>query len=105
MSSSEVCKSPKKFIPTSENYVGNVSFTGPRACYDESKRIGETICVNYFEKHKLPIKIIRPFNVYSPGQNLEDKRIIPDTIKGISKSINTFLAMENLEDHGTYLTK
>ncbi len=86
MSSSEVYGNPpKKFIPTSENYVGNVSFTGPRACYDESKRIGETICVNYFEKHKLPIKIIRPFNVYGPGQNLEDKRIIPDTIKGISK--------------------
>ena len=84
MSSSEVYGNPpKKFIPTSEDYTGNVSFTGPRACYDESKRIGETICINYFEKHKLPIKIIRPFNVYGPGQNLEDKRIIPDTIKGI----------------------
>ena len=86
MSSSEVYGNPlKKFIPTSEDYTGNVSFTGPRACYDESKRIGETICINYFEKHKLPIKIIRPFNVYGPGQNLEDKRIIPDTIKGILK--------------------
>lgn len=86
MSSSEVYGDPPiKFIPTSEDYVGNVSFTGPRACYDESKRIGETICINYYEKHKLPIKIIRPFNVYGPGQNLHDKRIIPDTIKGINK--------------------
>lgn len=87
MSSSEVYGNPpKKFIPTSENYDGNVSFTGPRACYDESKRIGETICVNYFKKHKLPIKIIRPFNVYGPGQNLQDKRIIPDIIKGLSEN-------------------
>ena len=85
MSSSEVYGNPpKKFIPTSESYVGNVSFTGPRACYDESKRIGETICINYYERFNLPIKIIRPFNVYGPGQNLEDKRIIPDTLKGIT---------------------
>ncbi len=85
MSSSEVYGNPpKSFIPTPETYVGNVSFTGPRACYDESKRIGETICKNYFEKYKLPIKIIRPFNVYGPGQNLKDKRIAPDILKGIS---------------------
>ncbi len=86
MSSSEVYGNPpKKFIPTPENYVGNVSFVGPRACYDESKRIGETICVNYFKKFKLPIKIIRPFNVYGPGQNLNDKRVVPDILKGIEK--------------------
>ena len=85
MSSSEVYGNPpKKFIPTSENYVGNVSFTGPRACYDESKRIGETICVNYFEKHKLPIKIIRLL-MFMALDKIWDKRIIPDTIKGISK--------------------
>ena len=86
MSSSEVYGNPpKNLIPTSETYFGNVSFTGPRACYDESKRIGETICINYFKNHNLPIKIIRPFNVYGPGQNLQDKRIAPDIIKGIYK--------------------
>lgn len=86
MSSSEVYGNPTlENIPTNEDYNGNVSFTGPRACYDESKRIGETICVNYFNKYKLPIKIIRPFNVFGPGQNLNDKRIIPDIIKGIKK--------------------
>lgn len=86
MSSSEVYGNPSlKNIPTKEDYNGNVSFTGPRACYDESKRIGETICFNYFNKYKLPIKIIRPFNVFGPGQNLNDKRIIPDIIKGIKK--------------------
>ena len=82
MSSSEVYGNPSlENIPTKEDYNGNVSFIGPRACYDESKRIGETICVNYFNKYKLPIKIIRPFNVFGPGQNLNDKRIIPDIIK------------------------
>ncbi len=86
MSSSEVYGNPSlENIPTKEDYNGNVSFIGPRACYDESKRIGETICVNYFNKYKLPIKIIRPFNVFGPGQNLNDKRIIPDIIKGIIK--------------------
>lgn len=86
MSSSEVYGNPSLGnIPTKEDYNGNVSFTGPRACYDESKRIGETICFNYFHKYKLPIKIIRPFNVFGPGQNLNDKRIIPDIIKGIKK--------------------
>lgn len=86
MSSSEVYGNPpKKNIPTAEDYQGNVSFLGPRACYDESKRIGETICTNYFEKYKLPIKIVRPFNVYGPGQNLDDKRIVPDILKGIKK--------------------
>ena len=57
MSSSEVYGNPDLFnIPTNENYFGNVSFTGPRACYDESKRIGETICVNYFQKKKIANK-------------------------------------------------
>ena len=86
MSSSEVYGNPnKKNIPTKEDYNGNVSFTGPRACYDESKRVGETICNIYSRKYKLPIKIIRPFNVYGPNQSIEDKRIIPDLLKSALK--------------------
>ena len=89
MSSSEVYGDPSPAsVPTKEDYNGNVSFTGPRACYDESKRIGETISINYFKIHKLPIKIIRPFNVYGPGQNIDDKRIIPDLIKFIKNNKN-----------------
>lgn len=92
MSSSEVYGDPyKKFIPTKETYNGNVSFTGPRACYDESKRIGETICVNYWSEKKLPIKIIRPFNVFGPGQNLKDKRIIPDILNSLTKKKDIYL--------------
>src|SRR3546814_4653340 len=54
-------------IPTPETYRGNVSCTGPRACYDESKRYGETLCVNFAHGHDLPVKIARPFNNYGPG--------------------------------------
>lgn len=76
-SSSEVYGDPL-VVPTPETYNGNVSFTGPRACYDESKRLGETLCATYFRLHRVPVKVIRPFNVYGPGQRLDDGRIIPD---------------------------
>ena len=79
LSSSEVYGDPDEgHIPTSEEYAGRVSFTGPRACYDESKRFGETLCVSYRNRFGLPIKIARPGNVYGPGMRLDDKRVIPD---------------------------
>ena len=79
LSSSEIYGDPDpRFIPTPEDYWGNVSCTGPRACYDESKRLGETLCTTYFRLYGTPVKMIRPFNVYGPGQRLDDKRIIPD---------------------------
>lgn len=78
-SSSEIYGNPTAdAIPTPETYWGNVSSTGPRACYDESKRVGETLCINFHAQHKLPVKIIRPFNVFGPGQRLDDQRIVPD---------------------------
>ena len=67
-STSEIYGDPDpENIPTSEDYRGNVSCTGPRACYDESKRYGETLCVNFARQYDLPIKIVRPFNNYGPG--------------------------------------
>ncbi|HYB76736.1 MAG TPA: NAD-dependent epimerase/dehydratase family protein, partial [Candidatus Bathyarchaeia archaeon] len=54
------------------------SCTGPRACYDESKRLAETLCATYYALYQLPIKVVRPFNVYGPGQRLDDRRIVPD---------------------------
>jgi dTDP-glucose 4,6-dehydratase/UDP-glucuronate decarboxylase len=79
MSTSEIYGDPfPEYIPTSEDYRGNVSCTGPRACYDESKRFGETLCVNFFRTRGVPVKIARPFNFYGPGLRLEDKRVIPD---------------------------
>ena len=45
---------------------------GPRACYDESKRIGETLCYIYNNSFDVHTNIIRPFNVYGPGMNQKD---------------------------------
>lgn len=78
-SSSEIYGDPTpNYIPTSETYHGNVSCTGPRACYDESKRYGETLCVNFAKCYNLPIKIARPFNIYGPGLKINDGRVISD---------------------------
>ena len=65
-------------IPTPETYRGNVSCTGPRACYDESKRFGETLCVNFAQQYSMPITSARPFNNYGPGLKITDRRVIPD---------------------------
>jgi dTDP-glucose 4,6-dehydratase/UDP-glucuronate decarboxylase len=79
LSSSEVYGDPDPaFIPTPETYPGRVSFTGPRACYDESKRLAETLCTTYFRTHRTPVRIVRPFNVYGPGLRLDDGRLVPD---------------------------
>lgn len=82
LSTSEIYGDPAPdFIPTPEDYRGFVSCTGPRACYDESKRLAETLCLNYYRLFGVPVKIVRPFNVYGPGQPIEDGRIIPDLMK------------------------
>jgi nucleoside-diphosphate-sugar epimerase len=78
-SSSEIYGDPPPDqIPTSEDYRGNVSCTGPRSCYDESKRYGETLCVNFARQYQLPITIARPFNNYGPGLKITDRRVLPD---------------------------
>ena len=79
-------------IPTNEDYRGNVSCTGPRACYDESKRLGETLCVNFAKKYGLDVKIVRPFNNYGPGLDLNDNRLMPDIVRDImaNKNIKLF---------------
>lgn len=83
-STSEIYGDPDPLnIPTSEDYRGNVSCTGPRACYDESKRFGETLCVNFAQQYGLPIKIARPFNNYGPGLKITDGRALPDFCKNV----------------------
>jgi len=83
-SSSEIYGDPSPTdIPTPETYRGSVSCTGPRACYDESKRYGETLCVNFAQQHGVPIKVARPFNNYGPGLKITDKRVIPDFARDI----------------------
>lgn len=83
-SSSEIYGDPESSqIPTSEDYRGNVSCIGPRACYDESKRFGETMCYLFAQKYHMPIGIARPFNNYGPGMNINDKRVPADFAKAI----------------------
>jgi len=78
-SSSEIYGDPPAdAIPTPETYRGFVSCTGPRACYDESKRYGETLCVNFARQHGIPVVAVRPFNNYGPGMKITDGRVIAD---------------------------
>lgn len=80
-SSSEIYGDPDpEYVPTPETYAGHVSSVGPRACYDESKRLGETLCITYHQIYDIPVKIIRPFNVYGPGMRHTDYRVIPTFI-------------------------
>lgn len=83
-SSSEIYGDPTPdAIPTPEDYRGNVSCTGPRACYDESKRYGETLCVNFVQQHALPVSVARPFNNIGPGLKITDRRVLPDFARDI----------------------
>lgn len=78
-SSSEIYGDPTpENIPTPETYRGNVDCQGPRACYDEAKRFGETMCYLFHQKYDMPISIIRPFNNYGPGMRLNDARVPAD---------------------------
>tara|TARA_Y100001970_G_C14254343_1_gene874105 strand:- start:4884 stop:5993 length:1110 start_codon:yes stop_codon:yes gene_type:complete len=96
-STSEIYGDPTdNSIPTPETYKGNVSCTGPRACYDESKRLGETLCVNFAHQYNLPITIARPFNNYGPGLDINDKRIIPDIAKNILANKDIVLFSDGL---------
>lgn len=78
-STSEIYGNPdEKNIPTKENYNGNVSCIGPRACYDESKRFCETLTYMYSKNYKLNINVVRPFNNFGPGLKLSDGRLPSD---------------------------
>lgn len=78
-SSSEVYGDPApEWIPTPETYRGYVDCQGPRACYDEAKRVSETMCYLFAQKYHMPITIIRPFNNYGPGMRLNDGRVAAD---------------------------
>ena len=77
-SSSEIYGDPDpRAVPTPETYHGYVSSIGPRACYDESKRLGETISTIYHQRYGVPVSIVRPFNIFGPGMKHNDRRVIP----------------------------
>lgn len=83
-SSSEIYGDPSAdAIPTPETYRGFVSCTGPRACYDEAKRFGETLCVVFAQAEQVQARVARPFNNYGPGLKINDGRVIPDFARDI----------------------
>lgn len=86
-SSSEIYGDPTpENIPTPETYRGNVDCQGPRACYDEAKRFGETMCYLFHQKYQMPISIIRPFNNYGPGMRLNDARVPADFANAVRRN-------------------
>jgi UDP-glucuronate decarboxylase len=66
--------------PQYEEYRGNVNTWGPRACYDESKRLGEVYCYEYYHRYQLPVKVARIFNTYSAGLRNDDGRVISNFV-------------------------
>ncbi|MFJ8530185.1 GDP-mannose 4,6-dehydratase [Bacillus sp. NPDC094106] len=66
--------------PQDETYRGNVNTWGPRACYDESKRMGEVLCYLYHSLYNVPVKAARIFNTYSAGLRNDDGRVISNFV-------------------------
>jgi len=78
-STSEVYGDPKVH-PQSESYWGNVNSFGPRACYDESKRLGEALVYEYVHKFGVNARVVRIFNTYGPRLNENDGRVVSNFI-------------------------
>jgi len=91
-STSEVYGDPLSH-PQSEDYFGNVNTVGPRSCYDESKRVGETFIYEYVSNYSINAKIIRIFNTYGPNMAADDGRVV-------SNFINQALNNEDITIYG-----
>ncbi len=78
-STSEVYGNPLEH-PQKESYWGNVNTIGIRSCYDEGKRISETLCFDYHRYNNVDIRVIRIFNTYGPRMHIEDGRVVSNFI-------------------------
>ncbi|WP_428533033.1 UDP-glucuronic acid decarboxylase family protein [Rhodopila sp.] len=107
-STSEVYGDPAVH-PQTEDYRGNVSTLGPRACYDEGKRCAETLFFDYYRQHKVPIKVARIFNTYGPRMHPNDGRVVSNfiiqalrgediTLYGDGSQTRAFCYVEDLVD-------
>lgn len=105
-STSEVYGDPE-IHPQPETYRGYVNPIGLRACYDEGKRMAETICFDYYRKYKNNVKVIRIFNTYGPRMNINDGRVVSNfivqalqnkdiTIYGNGKQTRSFQYIDDL---------
>ena len=81
-STSEVYGDPEVH-PQPESYKGSVNTIGIRSCYDEGKRIAETLCFDYRRMHGTEIRVARIFNTYGPRQS--NRAVIPQIITQIAK--------------------
>jgi UDP-glucuronate decarboxylase len=79
-STSEVYGDPL-VSPQRETDLGNVNCTGPRACYDEGKRMGETLCFDYARVHGVSIAVARIFNTYGPRMSGSDGRVVTNFMR------------------------
>jgi nucleoside-diphosphate-sugar epimerase len=78
-STSEIYGDPLEH-PQREEYWGNVNPIGPRACYDESKRLAETLTMEYYRQYQTDVRIVRIFNTFGPNSQIDDGRMIPNFI-------------------------
>jgi len=105
-STSEVYGDPVEH-PQKETYWGNVNPIGIRSCYDEGKRVAETLCMDYHRQSGLDIRIIRIFNTYGPNMHPKDGRVVSNfimqalqnkniTIYGKGKQTRSFQYVDDL---------
>jgi UDP-glucuronate decarboxylase len=78
-STSEVYGDPRVH-PQKEDYWGNVNPIGVRSCYDEGKRVAETLMMDYFRQHQVDIRIVRIFNTYGPRMAASDGRVVSNFV-------------------------
>ena len=78
-STSEVYGDPE-IHPQTEDYWGSVNPIGPRSCYDEGKRVAETLVMDYHRQNQVDVKIIRIFNTYGPRMHPNDGRVVSNFI-------------------------
>ncbi len=78
-STSEVYGDPEEH-PQTEQYWGRVNPIGLRSCYDEGKRLAETLCMDYHRQNSVAVKVIRIFNTYGPNMDMNDGRVVSNFI-------------------------
>ena len=72
--------------PQNENYSGNVVTMGPRSCYDEGKRVAETLCYEYRRNFNVQTRVLRIFNTYGPYMDIDDGRVISNFLVNVIKN-------------------
>src|SRR5688572_20472185 len=107
-STSEVYGDPEQH-PQTEDYWGHVNPIGPRACYDEGKRVAETLCFDYHRQNGVDIRIVRIFNTYGPRMAADDGRVVSNfvvqallgkdiTLYGNGEQTRSFCFVDDLVD-------